>query len=61
MCKELFYDDDPSLPPLSLSLLQRLVKAAEEAHEQHEEDPDLQVCLRPGISCGFPSALGPLR
>lgn len=34
----------PPLPYLSLfSLLQRLVEAAEEAHLQHEEDPELQV------------------
>ena len=31
---------------LSLLLFQRLVEAAEDAHQQHVEDPDLQVCVR---------------
>lgn len=31
------------LPPTPPPLSQRLVEAAEEAHHQHEENPDLQV------------------
>lgn len=38
-----------SFPP---SLLQRLVEAAEEAHLQHDEDPDLQVLASPAMTTG---------
>lgn len=34
-------------PPPPPFLLQRLVEAAEEAHLQHDEDPDLQVFASP--------------
>lgn len=33
-----------------MSPLQRLVEAAEEAHLQHNEDPDLQVLVLPPLT-----------
>lgn len=38
------------MPPPLVSPLQRLVEAAEEAHLQHNEDPDLQVLVLPPLT-----------
>ena len=40
---------DNTTAPLPPPLSQRIVEAAEEAHHEHEENPDLQVREEPNI------------